>query len=738
MEDLEEAITCCRKALSFCDQGHRDRPLCLSNLATCVGTRFEQSGRMEDLEESITCSREALSFCDQGHPRRSMYLNNLASGVHTRFKQSRRKEDLEEAITCHRDALSLCDQGHPNRPIFLSNLANAVKTRFKQLGSKDDLLDAVKCLSEAKALLPTDHPNHASIGSDLASIFLKLCNIDPQSDQSLHMIEAFDLFEHAANHSFGSAKARFKAAVRWAKKARQCKHGSIAQAYATSLSLLDRCLILAPTIESQQNFLATCDIVPKALALDAASSAIDAGELRSAVKLLEQGRAVLWSKLRGYRHPLDKLRAIDKELVDEFQALSGQLEHLAMSSEFQPAALSESDEGYRFVPVPFEAKMQQHRILSEKWVNLLGQIRRRDGFADFLQAVPFTTLQTAAAEGPVIIVNISTYRSDAIILQAAGDPVLVPLSPTLPDELKQLSSQLTKAQALDGRDAARRVLPILRSLWDNIAFPVRTQLIALGVPDKSRIWWCPTSYLCALPLHAAGAYSSEVAPPNNLPDCYISSYTPTLSALIRARSGIMHRSTDPYLLVIAQPDDTLPKVKEEISHIRRLAKNIAVLEGPEANHDTVLLGLRTHAWAHFACHGRLEDQPFHSSFQLHDRHLTLVDLMRAQLPDAEFAFLSACHSAAGDTVGTPDEVIHLAAAMQFCGFRAVVGTLWAMEDVDGCDVTEDFYRYMFRTPGAIVNFKDSAGALNFATREMRKRLGRLGLHRWVKFVHIGA
>jgi hypothetical protein len=39
-------------------------------------------------------------------------------------------------------------------------------------------------------------------------------------------------------------------------------------------------------------------------------------------------------------------------------------------------------------------------------------------------------------------------------------------------------------------------------------------------------------------------------------------------------------------------------------------------------------------------------------------------------------------------VGTPDEVVHLASAMQFCGFRSVVGTLWAMEDVYGCDVTK--------------------------------------------------
>jgi len=88
--------------------------------------------------------------------------------------------------------------------------------------------------------------------------------------------------------------------------------------------------------------------------------------------------------------------------------------------------------------------------------------------------------------------------------------------------------------------------------------------------------------------------------------------------------------------------------------------------------------------------------------------------------DAELAFLSACHTAYGW-----HPVIHLAAAMQFCGFRSAVGTLWAMEDVDGRDATEEFYRHMFRTPGAIPNFRDSAEALVLATRSMRKR--KLGL-----------
>jgi len=47
-----------------------------------------------------------------------------------------------------------------------------------------------------------------------------------------------------------------------------------------------------------------------------------------------------------------------------------------------------------------------------------------------IQAVPFDTLQTAAAEGPVILINISKYLSDAIILHI-NNPLLLVALPNL-------------------------------------------------------------------------------------------------------------------------------------------------------------------------------------------------------------------------------------------------------------------------------------------------------------------
>ncbi|KAG1742803.1 hypothetical protein EDB19DRAFT_1700425 [Suillus lakei] len=58
---------------------------------------------------------------------------------------------------------------------------------------------------------------------------------------------------------------------------------------------------------------------------------------------------------------------------------------------------------------------------------------------------------------------------------------------------------------------------------------------------------------------------------------------------------------------------------------------------------------------------------------MRDKSLTLLNIVENNAPQAEFAFLSACHTAVGDEQ-TPDEVIHLAAGLQFSGFKSVIGT----------------------------------------------------------------
>lgn len=108
-------------------------------------------------------------------------------------------------------------------------------------------------------------------------------------------------------------------------------------------------------------------------------------------------------------------------------------------------------------------------------------------------------------------------------------------------------------------------------------------------------------------------------------------------------------------------------------------------------------GLRHHRFAHFACHGVFEaGKPFDTSLKLRgDNRLTMLGVVRSRLPVTEFALLSACHAAELTDGSIVDEALHLTTAVQFCGFRSVICTMWAMADTDWQDLAEYFYKSMF-------------------------------------------
>ncbi len=163
---------------------------------------------------------------------------------------------------------------------------------------------------------------------------------------------------------------------------------------------------------------------------------------------------------------------------------------------------------------------------------------------------------------------------------------------------------------------------------------------------------------------------------------------------------------------------------------------LKIRDGEGADAETVLRDLPDHPWVHFACHGTLDtESPFKSGFVLHNKErLSLRNIMQARLPNAELAFLASCHSAA-ITPNIPDEALSLSAAMQFCGFRLIVGTLWAMNDGDGPVLADAFYKHMIQDGLDNTDVRDSAEAVHVTTKPMRE--AGVPLHWWMTFVHLG-
>jgi CHAT domain-containing protein len=281
---------------------------------------------------------------------------------------------------------------------------------------------------------------------------------------------------------------------------------------------------------------------------------------------------------------------------------------------------------------------------------------------------------------------------------------------------------------------------VLKTLYDLVGRPVLQRLNELNVPEQSRIWWCPTSVFCSLPLHAMGPVRSEGSLKLYFCDLYIPSYTPTLSALIESRKPSSHSSEKPSVLLVAQPDELMPGAWDEISVVRHIKARVTTLISKKATPSAVMKHLRDHRFAHFSCHGILETgKPFEASFKLYnEERLTLLEIIRSRLPSAEFAFLAACHTAELTEESIADEGLHLSAAVQYSGFRSVVGTMWAMADIDGKFLAKNFYDSLFSERWEDVPYYErTAEALRDAVKELRKKK-RVTTERWVNFVHYGA
>jgi len=124
-----------------------------------------------------------------------------------------------------------------------------------------------------------------------------------------------------------------------------------------------------------------------------------------------------------------------------------------------------------------------------------------------------------------------------------------------------------------------------------------------------------------------------------------------------------------------------------------------------------------------------------SAFALHDGLLELDAIASKQINDGQFAFLSVCQAATG-LKELQGEAMHLAAALQFVGFRNVIATLWSICDEDAPLIAERVYQHLFRNGLADADASDAAAALNQAVLALRQH-SKIGVDRWAPFVHFG-
>jgi CHAT domain-containing protein len=262
-----------------------------------------------------------------------------------------------------------------------------------------------------------------------------------------------------------------------------------------------------------------------------------------------------------------------------------------------------------------------------------------------------------------------------------------------------------------------------------------------GLPH---ITWCATGPLSSLPLHAAGVYDDDDPSAAKAFNHVVSSYTPSLSALLAAHAQAPGPTTNPEtpkILVVSQPktpgQNPLPYTTDEAIIVCEHFKNSSThLDDTSATVEAVFHAMGEHDWVHFACHGAQDlDNITGSAFFLHDGRLELSRLMGISHARGKLAVLSACQIAKGSDE-LPEETVHLSASMLAAGYKSVVATLWPIEDADGPVLSDALYGALKRNLDAGEGL-NVAYALHEATAKLRETVPQDDFARWVPFVHFG-
>ena len=721
--DLDEDIDCQREALRLVPTGHPEHPSLLSNLATALTERHEALGVRDDLSEALVLLEEAMAA---GPASRRLATVAGAHGLalHALHGITGDQDTLDRALASLRTAVEATAPTDPHLPLQLANLAatlraasthraaaaaEAVDAARGALTTLDEgrsatavrgsLLLALAArsgegdLDEAVTLAHRVVADTLPDDPDLSRALANLAYVRHLRHESTHepddLAGTLDALRAAARTGTGPADVRLHAARDWGRLAALTGDArAAAEAFALGVELLPAATPRRLERPDAQRRLAEA----AGLASDAAAMCLACGDPERALSLLELGRGVLLNRRSGIRADLADLHDADAELALRFEELRDELDRLDHPPLTLPALPPATETTGR--------ERERRRDLEAELALVVGEIRALPGQAGFQLPPSVESLLAEAAHGPVVVVNVSEYRCDALLLTAEGLRH-VPLDGLDADEVEETADAFHAdvVTALDPRatqdevDAANeRVTAALDLLWREVAAPVLAELRVTD-PD-TRVWWIPTQALCRLPLHAATAAPDGALTPPSLVDRTVSSYTPTVTALHHARAR--GATPDRTVAAVVHADvrrPGLPALPAARREARAAADRLGVepLDLAECGREALVSALITCTHLHLALHAVADqDDPGISRFLLPDLDLTFAEIAARRGGWGRLAYLSAC-----ETTYTPrdlaDEAIHLTSAFLLVGFSGVIGTLWRVPDAVAETTAGAFY-----------------------------------------------
>ena len=476
-DDYEEAMTILDRILKF--PGSRDGPSsfreeALAWAAIFARTRFRAYGKPEHLEHAIYCIHTLLDGTSIEGPDHAATIKHLSfleglrlDGTNTKDvlsilsksgklplfhnliaslpKAMAVKPSLMKTLEKHIHALQA---SYINQLTDMANIKDGIKysqhllvsyprsrlASVALLGLGNLLHCAFQCTHKIgylnKAISATQDginttdslDSHVSLPVTLIELlsthFRLLCH-----EEDLH--ELMQLFSTMAYNSSVCAHDRFPISFEWVSFACCFGHPSAPTAYGHAMSWMQTSLTFAPTLDKQHSWLVTMHGVLHMIPLDYASYHIDTGDLKQAIKILEQGRALLWSQMHRLHTSIDQIWLANSNLADKFSAVNRELETLTMALSLSNDVDGNNDlEGID----PYSHTVVRKQKLLEDCEKLIMQIQALSGFDTFLKPPTFNSLRSAASHGPVIMISHCNWQLDILILLHNSPPSLIPTS----------------------------------------------------------------------------------------------------------------------------------------------------------------------------------------------------------------------------------------------------------------------------------------------------------------------